>query len=272
MDKKYLIHHCGGGLVHMLMSIQKAVNICKKDNKILIIDSTKASCFKDNISTFFDITENIGVEYYENYNYLLSIFKKDDIICEKENLTVNDIIKYNESSSSYITKIINNFHIDKGCGKGYIFPKFLKINNYTQEFIKEKNKNIKNFTQNNNYIGVHYRGTDRPNDLKKILENIIENSKKNNIKNIYLATDEYSIFYKIKSFVEENKLKFFYTSIPFDTQGKPLHFTYKNKHELVLNVLADMYFLYKSKIFIPSIKSNISKWIIEMKKNNYDIF
>ena len=59
---------------------------------------------------------------------------------------------------------------------------------------------------------------------------------------------------------------------PINTNGKALHYTYSDKIQLTLNLLIDMYFLYKSNIFVESRSSNISKWINKMRNKNCIIF
>ena len=47
-----------------------------------------------------------------------------------------------------------------------------------------------------------------------------------------------------------------------------LHYELINKYESVYNCLVDIYYLLNSDIFIPSIKSSLSRWILNMRNNN----
>ena len=124
----------------------------------------------------------------------------------------------------------------------------------------------------NKYIGIHYRGTDRKHDLNNILGKLKMSSDDENIKNIFLATDDYEAFEKIENYSKNNNYNFYYNIKPINTSGKALHYNYDDKTQLTLNLLVDMYFLYKSNIFVESRSSNISKWINKMRNKNFIIF
>jgi hypothetical protein len=122
------------------------------------------------------------------------------------------------------------------------------------------------------YIGIHYRGTDRKHNLNDILEKLKLNTVNENIINIFLATDDYEAFEKIENYSKNNNYNFHYNIKPINTNGKALHYTYSDKTQLTLNLLIDMYFLYKSNIFVESRSSNISIWINKMRNKNCIIF
>ena len=87
---------------------------------------------------------------------------------------------------------------------------------------------------------------------------------------IMLATDDskaFDIFQK-----ELPDYKIFRISIPEDHNGKNLHYSVKDKKTLVLNLIYDMYMIFNSEYFIPSINSGISRWIIDMIERKNNIF
>ena len=108
--------------------------------------------------------------------------------------------------------------------------------------------------------------------MNDILEKIKINSNNENIKNIFLAIDNYEGFEKIENYSKNNNYNFYYNIKPINTNGKALHYNYDDKTQLTLNLLDDIYFLYKSNIFIDSRSSNISRWINKMRNNKFNIF
>jgi len=82
---KYLIYKGTGGLVHMLNGLQRAIDICKNENRILIIDTKVTTPFKHKFSDFFFIFDK-DLIYYSDYKYI----NKD---LKFYNLTVKDIIR-----------------------------------------------------------------------------------------------------------------------------------------------------------------------------------
>lgn len=64
-----------------------------------------------------------------------------------------------------------------------------------------------------------------------------------------------------------NDIKIIRKTIP-ECNIRNIHYTMENKYESVYNCLVDIYYLKNSDIFIPSLKSGLSKWILEMRNNN----
>lgn len=83
-----------------------------------------------------------------------------------------------------------------------------------------------------------------------------------NINNVYLATDDYSAYDKIKKALPDINL-IQYTK-PGNFGGKPIHAFTKDKDKLIYNCLLDIYMILMSNIFIRSKKSGLSKWISNM--------
>lgn len=231
---QYLIYNGSGGLVHMIIGLNKAVNIAEKENRILIMNLKKYYLFNNNLNNFFNI--DLNIEWYEDINIIVNDYNK----LENYNLILDNI-----ENKEYDNK---NFNIFKEKNitflKGFVsnIPDFLKVNSKIDKLILQ-NHNIKLLKEK--YIGIHYRGTDRKHNLNSILEKLKMISNNENIKNIFLATDDYQNFDKIQEYCINNNYNFHYNIKPINTNGKALHYTYNNKTQLTLNLLVNMYFLYK---------------------------
>ena len=125
--------------------------------------------------------------------------------------------------------------------------------------------NIKNINLKD-YIGVHFRHTDRSNDINEYI------NKLNRYKDmdIYLSTDDSMAFDIICSRVKNNNIIQF--TQPYNGQGKAIHIVSPDKYELMINILIDIYMLLKAKTFIQSSWSLVSKIIMYMRENNKSIF
>ena len=112
--------------------------------------------------------------------------------------------KHNASESEYIN---HNDDIIVYCGYGgnYINPK-IKVNSFFEQFIK---KNLEEYEFFDNYISIQYRNTDKKNDpnliVSKIKQHLIK-IKRNNISNIFLATDDQKSINVFKKLLPEFKI------------------------------------------------------------------
>lgn len=271
-SKKYIIYKGTGGLVHMLCGLDKAIKIAINEKRILVIDTIKHACFKSNLSDYFIINEkNLIIE--ENYDSIIDNnykgLKLEEIRdaypkCKGQSYLVNDvdITSLNLNSNDKIL-------VYAGCGYK-TFIKKIKLKNEIINNIKEKFKCYNNV----NYIAIHFRNTDMKNDIegfiKKIKNHKFNDEKNNKVNLIFLATDDHKAFNIFKKRIQE--YKWFRVVIPENHNGENLHYHVKNKKELVLNTLYDMYMILNSRFFIPSFNSGISKWCIEMIKDNNNIF
>lgn len=271
-DKKYIIYKGTGGLAHMLCGLNKAINVALNENRILVIDTIKHACFKSNMSDYFIINEKkLVIE--ENYDNIINNKYKGldlDVIrnaypkCRGQIYLVNDIDITNMDLNS-------NERILVYAGCGYkTFVKKIKLKKEIIFDIREKFKSYNNV----NYISVHFRNTDMKNNIdlfiKKIRSiNFIDNNNKK-INLIFLATDDFKAFDIFRKKI--NEFKWFRVVIPENHNGENLHYHVKDKKELVLNTLYDIYMILNSKYFIPSTNSGISKWCMEMIKDNNNIF
>lgn len=269
-DKKYIIYKGTGGLVHMLCGLNKAIKIALNENRILVIDTIIHSCFKANISDYFEINEKKLI-FQENYDGIinnkykgldLKVIKNSYPKCEGQIYSVNnvDITNLNLKSNDKIL-------VYAGCGYKTLL-KSIKLKKEIIENIKEKFKSYNNV----NYISVHFRNTDMKNNIDLFIKKIksINFKNRDKINLIFLATDDFKAFDIFRKRVQE--YKWFRVVIPEDHNGENLHYHVKNKKELVNNTLYDIYMILNSKYFIPSLNSGISKWCIEMIKDRNNVF
>jgi hypothetical protein len=115
-------------------------------------------------------------------------------------------------------------------------------------------------------MGVHFRNTDIKNDINIIINTI----NKSSYKTIYLATDDYSAYELIKK--ECSNYNIIQFTKPINANGKAIHYADDNKYSLILNILIDIYYLYKADTFIPNLSSSVSRLINSMRENNISIF
>ena len=242
----------------MLNQINLSVFLSKISERTLIIDCN-SGCFKDDFNRYFKI---LNFEYFTSYD-----------VMEKEDY--NNIIEYINSSVKY--KNNKYFLIDRRVNlnkdeitketQNILFFTYLNGVNYYKDWNITVNVDIldkiKKYEVNEEYIGIHFRNTDCRHDLNKIV------SRARSIKNIdlvYFSTDDFLAYDLIKKLLPEKQI--IRNTIPYNGFGKNIHYSNPDKGEVVLNTLIDMYCLSKSKIFIPSEKSSMSKRILEIRKYN----
>lgn len=273
MIQKYIIYVGTGGLCHMLSGLTASIKKALSENRILIIDCMRLGSFKNKVLNYFDINiENLKIE--ESY---------DNIKNEKyKHLTIQEF-------KNIHPKIITN--------KGYFIDKY-NVNNFHKEEINDKiityagygGKNINNniYVKNNiinilkekyekiikdKFISIHYRNTDMQHDINLFINLIKKNEdklKKENIKKIFIATDDYYAFDKFKTNLKEFEL--FKINDIENCDGKCIHYYTNDKNKVVLSLLEDIYIILHSDYFIPSNKSGVSKWIIQMLNEKKNIF
>ena len=250
---KYLIYKGTGGLVHMLNGIQAAIFLCKKENRILIIDTEQLSAFKKNFAEYFFIYDK-NLIYSTNYQNI-------DVDLEFNGLKIKDIIhkKAQFRDNKYYlegTDIRIQKHIDGNiednvrvfAGHSEYFIENIRLQNNILYYIFDST--IKTIEQYQKYISVHFRNTDMKNNIKDFIIKIKNTSEKYGISNIFIATDDYYAFNTFKNFLP--KLNFFRLHEIENFNGKNIHYNYKDKDLLIKNTLKDIYMIIKSNYFIPS--------------------
>jgi len=266
---KYLIYKGTGGLVHMLNGLQAAIELAKKEQRHLIIDTKRTSSFRKNFNDYFFIWDK-ELDYqtdYSNINDCDELYFEDIPIREIEEHGTKLIDgKYYLSNSTILLQNIcsmENKQVRVYAGYSHNYIKNLRIKtNILYEIFDNCFEIIEKYKP---YISVHFRNTDMKNSINVFIKKIRKASKKYKIKNIFIATDDFFAFDSFKHFLP--KLNFFrICNIP-NCNGKNMHYHFQNKDELIKNTLKDLYMIIKSKYFIPSINSGISKWLIHQQND-----
>lgn len=274
---KYLIYKGTGGLVHMLNGLQNAVLLAKKEKRILIIDTINTGAFKQYFNDYFHIYDD-ELEYICNYDDIDRNLKKELYF---ENIHIDDIQfkgtrliegKYylaNTDINIQETRGMKNKNLRVYAGYFPDFIKNLKLNQSILEYIYEKCHPI--LDSYSKYISVHFRNSDMKNNIQEFIQKIKKISQKNNIENVFIATDDSHAFYTFQSSLKH--LHFFRLFDVPNCNGKNIHYHHNDKKEIVLSSLVDLYMIGKSNHFIPSKNSGFSKWIIHQKNNlKHNIF
>jgi len=251
---KYLVYLGSGGLTHMLTGIAFCIKKAEELNRSLIIRVDNHSYFNKKFFDYFHIDSSLNV--IED----LGDFSKEE----------KKLLNLRPTSSNKGNYFINNKNaslIPNNSDKKFLFfTRFCGINQ-EMKYIKCKKyivNKIKKLSSYNNILGVHFRNTDIKSNFDKILKKINNLIEEKQITTIYLATDDYLSINKFKE--KLNKPIITFTVPPSSTKG--LHMTNFNKDTLILNTLTDMYNLINCEYFIPTLKSSLSTWIVELRKNN----
>lgn len=259
MNKRYIVYKVSGGLNHMLNQINNAIYFSKVCKRILIIDCYSGA-FQNDFNKYFSIP---NLEYFTSYDVL----EKD--IYNRIKDFISSTIKYKKDRYVLLDK-----RVDLTCSEilesdeEVLFFTYLSNSVSCNEWNIKINPDILNelykYEIKEDYIGIHFRNTDYKHDLNKIIETAKLITDTNLI---YFSTDDFTAYEKVKNLMPEYKI-IRYTS-PYQSNGKNIHYSNPDKDQVILNTLIDMYCLSKSKHFIPSEKSSMSKRIeILRKKDN----
>jgi len=266
---KYLIYKGTGGIAHMLNGIQYAVQLSKKENRILIIDTKQLIAFNKKFCEYFFIYDK-NLTYYTDYeqidlNLNFNGIKISDLITKKAQLKgkkyflENTNIQIEDQKDNEKNNIIRVFAGHSDC-----FIENMRLQNHILYDIFDNTHKI--IEKHNRYISVHFRNTDLKNDIKQYIIKITKIYLIHKIKNVFIATDDHFAFKTFKKFLPQ--LNFFRFKEPQNFNGKNIHYHTENKDLLIKNTLADLYIIVKSTYFIPSLNSGLSKWLIFQKNHN----
>ena len=243
-----------GGFNDCLVSILKAINYCKNNNRILLINMKNTTySYKINFSDYFDFEDN-NIIY--NYNIIEQIIKKKEYSvypnCLNNKLVdiLNDKLKfyyefkddgrpnnyyYNNTLLYYLPK--NNVNEDiiifSGCGGGNGFDLFKQL--IFKDNIKHHCTQKLKILQDINYLCIQVRNTDAKTDYISFY-----NSNKDLIhsfKNIYVATDDISVVDYFKS----KKLNIFnFCTFP-EKPSENLHYSNVNEDIKIKDLICDIF-------------------------------
>lgn len=260
----YLVYKISGGICHMLVQINFAIHLSKNSNRFLIIDCL-GNAFDNDFNKYFNVP---NFEYSTNYECLYSDNSVDinlyDQYIKGRALSVEDHYYLNDKLISIKAenvmrsdeKIIFGSEIGMGIFRDILW--YIKVN---KEIVDKISVN----KIDNKYIGFHYRNTDMKHILESFIPKIHSLSEETNL--IYLSTDDYTAFDRLKNLLNNDLTIIQYTK-PYNNNGYSIHYGNPNKNEVTINGLIDMYHLIRSTYFIPSPKSGFSKKVIEFRKND----
>lgn len=270
---KYIIYQGSGGLVHLLGGLVYCCNyINKKKNYLLIIDIKNHIGFGNNFSKYFKLKH---IKYSEDYNDIkntnnyykisLNYYNENNVIYDRNNGYIHRNDKYLVNIGQSLEKIGYYKDIKMYAGNGgnnhRNIIKYVRCNDNILQKLKE-------YKFDSKYIGVHFRNTDRINNINIFIDNLKKTKSKYKDYKIYIATDDIKA---LKIFKNKFKDIFNYFE-PFDANGENIHFNDPDKDKMIMSILIDMYMLYHCDIFIDSPNSLVSKLIKLMRNNNESIF
>jgi hypothetical protein len=271
MNNIYLINKASGGLAHMLGGIYAALSYAKQNNRFLIIDCETHIAFRHKFSDFFVLINEI---YSDDYSIIPSdyTFKEHSVQeIKNTNLSRAGNALYGMFGWSVQSKIFNpdeKISIWSGTSgkKGYWHLPNLKVN----QIILSKLNNEKQIVEP--YISVHFRNTDIKNNINIFIKKIKIFYKLRKVKTVYLATDDANALNIFKKRLPGYKIIQLANPKP---NVKNQHYSSTNKEECynqIYGTLRDLYFILKSKYFIPSYNSGLSRFIIMQIETKNNIF
>ena len=142
--------------------------------------------------------------------------------------------------------------------------------------IKLKNKyfnkiKLHNSKINNKYISIHFRNSDKKNNVNEFIikiKNVF--LKYHYINTLYIATDDYYFYDIVKNnFPNINIIR----NTILTRKLRNLHYSpHIDKKKQMYDCFVDIYYILLSDVFIPSFNSGMSKGIIDMIEKKYSIF
>ena len=263
MSKKFVIYQGSGGLIHMLGGLVYTIDWCRIYKHHLIIDVKNHAFYKHKISDFFNIIN--FTDYSETYDIIpknithFSRIPLEYIMNNNAELTTGYYLKnINVGKSLENDNSVIKIYVGHGGNDRNNIVKYIRVKPDIIDIIKQNRLSEK-------YIGVHFRNTDRVNNINEYINKINKYSKQT----IYIATDDCTAFDRFTNSNKDNTLIQF--TKPYNADGKPIHMNDPNKYELVMNILIDMYILVKAETFISSPSSLVSK-LVEHMRNNTNIY
>jgi hypothetical protein len=271
MNNIYLINKASGGLAHMLGGIYAALSYAKQNNRFLIIDCETHIAFRHKFSDFFVLINEIYSDDYSiiPFDYTFKEHSVQEI--KNTNLSRAGNALYGMFGWSVQSKIFNpdeKISIWSGTSgkKGYWHLPNLKVN----QIILSKLNNEKQIVEP--YISVHFRNTDIKNNINIFIKKIKIFYKLRKVKTVYLATDDANALNIFKKRLPGYKIIQLANPKP---NVKNQHYSSTNKEECynqIYGTLRDLYFILKSKYFIPSYNSGLSRFIIMQIETKNNIF
>jgi hypothetical protein len=272
---KYIYLTAHGGFNDILCVIEHVINVCKKNNRTLLLDTINNLTYKINFSDYFNLV-NVPIIYDMNeikkivFNKNLSIFpnilnnKMEDIVYNKvpisykrggfqyDNTNINLVLPSNEQKEDIIVHV--------ACGNGH--NSFNFFNNhifFKTDIINYCNNNLNKI--NKPYICLYIRNT----DIKCNYKNLYNTHKEliHTFKNVYIASDDKNVI----SFFKKLPLNIYnFTTFPSDNY-KGLHYSNIDKDIKIKDLISDLYIISMADKLVSNSKGGFNKLVSSCNKN-----
>lgn len=262
-NTKFLIYKGSGGIAHNLYGLSAAIQMCETQNRSLIIDMKNHPAFKIKFSEIFNI-KNLNIKYYDSYDII-----DPTTVCKinNKNVTITDIansgLTFDDKTLEYslLGEIVSTRY--KNPQKDIVIHAGYKKYNSKDYQIQINDSILKKLLQEKlitePYISLHFRNTDKKNNINPFIDKITSILATTKINTIYIASD----FYEAYDIISKKfpRCKVIRKTIP--AQGiKNLHYSDKNKYDEIYECIRDIYYVAHSTYFIPSINSGLSTLMI----------
>jgi hypothetical protein len=297
--EKYLIFKGSGGLAHMLSGLSDAIKIASRTGRYLVIDCEAAPAFQNRFDKYFHIigeTLNYGCSYdelpdaleyqgmplsqikrlpaqwKEGHGYSVDTqdvsFRRDWLGRPTTAIRDGDLTLCGGSSSASRKSLYYLYSLLVAALKmsrpKKPVNKSIRVHDEIRSQIEER------FDLEGEYMALHFRNTDIRNDVAAFLPRIRSARDRHQIDRVVVATDDHSAMAQFSEALPE--FRFFQYTIPDDFGGKNIHYHSSDKDKQIYDCLLDIFIMLNSSVFIPSMNSGLSMWVITMVEDGQNLF
>lgn len=249
---KYIIYKGSGGLFHNLRGLSHAIQLARDNNNILIIDMQSHVPFGGRFGDYFTMLPS-NLVFYDNYD---TVPEKITRVVKEGHAGIHGYAPDHGVPRRYTIDHDKDYSIMYGYQGGPVDP-HIKVNESVFDRIKSDNRSI-----DKKYISVHYRNTDIQNDSRAFCEKIKTAVNRHNIHVLYLATDDRKFKSKIETMLPQLEV-IQKVNLP-DKEIANLQTGTHDPQKQMYECLQDIYNIFTSDVFIPSMNSSFSQCIVEM--------
>lgn len=245
---KYIVCYPGGGITDMLLVIGLCLNYAITHNRLLLIDTTRASWFKHDIFTYIDFSHPNVYSQKPDYNQLADKTVYPEIMKTKYTslsteyrkgryyIRGSDICLAIDLKKTYDTDVVvySNFFIGRSRSDIDIVLSHMSFKPIILNTFIDRFKSLPK-----DYVSIHIRNTDKSSNVDTFLE-----THKGYLVNkpIFLASDCVNTISKFKTIYETNLHSF--ATIP-DNKGKNIHYHHSevDQETFIIDCLVDLLLL-----------------------------
>lgn len=262
-NNKYLIYKGSGGLAHNLRGLSRAIDYCNRTKRKLVIDMHRHSGFGVNYFRIF--LNNNKLSWYDSYDIIPPTLKYKGYTLDQLAKAPFGLSKHGYTLSGNVISVLDfnnrdDIVIYAGSGSSTVpINRNIQINGDIVKMLKNEQP------INDKYISVHFRNTDKSNNIGLFIKKIDQLIRNTKINTLYLASDYYEAYDILKK--KFNQLNIVRKTIP--PKGiHNLHYGSKDKFKQIYDSIVDIYYIAQSSYFIPSINSGYSLLIIGLINGN----